>query len=61
MSSTNIEFNKENKGDPRFKVGDDARISKYTSIFAKCYNQNWSEKLLLLQKLKIYCSVKVYC
>ena len=29
--------------DPKFKVGDHVRISKYKSIFAKGYTPNWSE------------------
>ena len=37
-----IDFNKENnKEDPKFKVGDHARISKYKSIFAKGYVKNF--------------------
>ena len=31
-----------NKKDPKFKVGDHVRISKYKNIFAKRYAQNWS-------------------
>ena len=29
--------------DPRFKVGDHVRISKYKNIFAKGYSPTWSE------------------
>ena len=29
--------------DPRFKVGDHVRISKYKNICAKGYSPNWSE------------------
>ena len=39
-----------NKKDPKFKVGDNLRISKFKNIFAKGYTQ---EKFLLLVKLKI--------
>ena len=40
-----IDLNKENnKEDPKFKVGDHVRISKYKSIFAKGYVPNWSEE-----------------
>ena len=40
-SSTCIDFNKENnKEDPKFKVGDNVRISKYKNIFAKIYIPN---------------------
>ena len=35
------EYNKYfNKGDPKFKVGDHVRISKYKNIFAKGYTRN---------------------
>ena len=37
-----------NKKDPKFKVGNHVRISKYKSIFAKGYAPNW-----LLVKLKM--------
>ena len=48
------EYNKDsNKKDPVFKAGDHVRISKYKSIFAKGYTQNWSDKGLFLVKLKI--------
>ena len=46
-SNTYISYSKEiNNKDPKFKVGDNARISKYKNIFAKGYNLNWSEELL---------------
>ena len=41
-----------NKKAPKFKVGDHARISKYKNIFAKGYNPNWSE-VLVINKIKI--------
>ena len=31
---------KDNKNDPKFKVGDHVRISKYKNIFAKGYTPN---------------------
>ena len=38
-----IDFKKEvNDKDPKFKVGDHVRISKYKNIFAKGYTPNWS-------------------
>ena len=37
---------KINDKDPKFKIGDIARISKYKNIFAKGYIPNWSEKFL---------------
>ena len=32
-----------NAKDPKFKIGDHVRISKYKNIFAKGYAPNWSE------------------
>ena len=38
------EYSEEtNEKDPKFKVGDNVRISKYKNIFAKGYTPNWSE------------------
>ena len=52
--NTYIDFKKEvNNKNPKFKVGDHVRISKYKNIFAKGYMPNWSEKYSLLKKLKI--------
>ena len=53
--NTYINTDKEtNDKDPKFKVGDRVKISKYKNIFAKGYTPNWSEDiLLLLKKLKI--------
>ena len=46
-NNTYIDSNKEvNDKDPKFKVGDHARISKYKNIFAKGYTSNWSEEVL---------------
>ena len=41
-----------NKKDPKFKVGDNVRISKYKNIFAKGYTPNWSEKNFVISKIK---------
>ena len=42
------EYNEEsNEKDPKFKVGDHVRISKYKNIFAKGYAPNWSEDIFL--------------
>ena len=35
-----------NEKDPKFKVGDHARISKYKNNFAKGYPPNWSEDVI---------------
>ena len=45
-NNTYIDFGKEvNDNDPKFKVGDHVRISKYKYIFAKGYTSNCSELL----------------
>ena len=36
-----------NKKNPKFKVGDNVRISKYKNIFAKGYTPNWSEVFVI--------------
>ena len=38
--------------DPKFKVGDLVRISKYKNIFAKGYTSNWSEEVFVIKKVK---------
>ena len=46
------EYNEDsNKKNPKFKVGDHVRISKYKNIFAEGYAPNWSE--YSFYKLKI--------
>ena len=40
-----------NKKDPKFKVGENIRISKYKNIFAKGYTPNWSE-VFIINKIK---------
>ena len=48
-----VEYNENpNKKDPKFKVGDHIRISKYENIFAKGYTPNWSEKIFVISKIK---------
>ena len=40
------EYNEEsNEKDPKFKINDHVRISKYRNIFAKGYAPNWSDLL----------------
>ena len=47
------EYNKEpNEKDPKFKVGDHVRISRYKNIFAKGYAPNWSEEIFVVKKVK---------
>ena len=51
--STYIDHEKEvNDKDPKFKVGDHIRISKYKNIFAKGYTTNWSEEVFVITKIK---------
>ena len=38
--------------DSKFKIGDIARISKYKSVFAKCYTPNWPEEVYVIKKVK---------
>ena len=52
-NNTYIDFEKEvNDKDPKFKVGDYVRISKYKNIFAKVYMPNWSEEVFIISKIK---------
>ena len=52
-SDSFAEYNeKSNENDPKFKVGDHVRISKYKSIFAKGYAPNWSEDSFVVKKIK---------
>ena len=51
--NTYIDIVKEfNYKDPKFKVGDQVRISKYKNIFAKSYTRNWSEEIFVIKKIK---------
>ena len=48
-----IEYNEEsNKKDPKFKVSDHVRISRYKNIFAKGYTPNWSEEVFIFNKVQ---------
>ena len=52
-SDSYAEYNEDfNKKDPKFKVGDNVRISKYKNIFAKGYTPNWSEEVFVVSKIK---------
>ena len=51
--NTYISPDKEmNNKDPKFKVGDHVRISKYKNVFAKGYTPNWSEEVFVIKKVK---------
>ena len=58
-SNSYVEYNENsNKKDPKFKVGDRVRISKYKNIFAKGYMQNWSEEVFVVSKIKnMFCGL----
>ena len=50
---TYFDFKKEvNDKDPKFKVGDHLRISKYKNVFPKRYTPNWSEEVFVVSKMK---------
>ena len=56
--NTYINTSKEiNNKDPKFKVGDRVRISKYKNMSAKGYMPNWSEEVFIIKKVKKYYSV----
>ena len=51
--NTYINFGKEIKdNDPKLKVGDHVRISKYKNIFTKDYTSNWSEEVFVIKKIR---------
>ena len=53
VSDSYAEYKEDfNKEDPKFKVGDHVRISKYKNVFAKGYTPNWSEKVFVVSKTK---------
>ena len=41
-----------NKKDPKFKVGDHVRISKFKNLFAIGYTPKWSEEIFVVEKIK---------
>ena len=43
-----LEYNKKN---PKFKVGDHVRISKYKNSFAKYYTPNQPEEIFVIEKV----------
>ena len=50
-SNTYINSSKEiNDKNPKFKVGDNVRISKYKNVFAKGYTTSWVEEVLVIKK-----------
>ena len=48
-----VEYNEDsNKKNPKFKVADRVRISRYKNIFAKGYVPNWSEEFFIVNEIK---------
>ena len=48
-----VAFNeKSSEKDPKFKVGDHVRISKFENEVAKGYTPNWSEEIFIIKKIK---------
>ena len=41
-----------NEKDPKFKIGDHVRISKFKNILAKGYTPNWSEEVFVISKIE---------
>ena len=51
--NTYIDVKEEtNDKNPKFKVGNHVRISKYKNIFAKEYMPNWSEEVFVIKRIK---------
>ena len=52
-SNTYINYDKKiNNKDPKFRIGDIVRISKYKNIFANGSVPNWSEEVFVIKKVK---------
>ena len=53
IDSMKLHSSKEvNVSDPKFKVGDHVKISKYKNIFAKVCTPNWSAEVCVIKKVK---------
>ena len=49
-----IDFSEEvNDKNPKFRIVDIVRISKYNNIFGKSCTPNWSEEVFVIKKVKI--------
>ena len=50
-SNTYIDSSKEiNEKNPKFKIGDNVRISKYKNVFVNGYTTSWAEEVLVIKK-----------
>ena len=53
ISESYVEYNEDsNEKEPKFKVDDHVRISKYKNMFGKGNTQNWSEEVFIISKIK---------
>ena len=51
--NTCIDFGKDvNDNDPKLRVGDQVRISKYKNTFVKGYTANWSAEIFVIKEVK---------
>ena len=52
-NNTYFDYKKKvNDKDPKFKIGDHVKISKYKNNFAKGCTPNWSEEVFVIKKVK---------
>ena len=52
-SNIYIDSSKEiNDKNPKFKIGDNVRISKHKNVFLKGYTPKWSEDVFMIKKVK---------
>ena len=59
-SSMYIDFDFENNGkDPKFRVGDHVRISKYKIVVAKGYTLYWFEEVSVVKRSKKNCALSI--
>ena len=53
LSDSYAEYNEDyNEKDPKFKVRDRVKISKFKKKLAKGYTPNWSEEVFVVSKIK---------
>ena len=61
LVSIHVDLNVEkNDKDPKFKIDDHVRISKYKNTFAKVCTPNLSEQAFMFKKVKALCQCKLY-
>jgi len=46
------QINKHANVKTKFKIGDNVRISKYRSTFAKGYTPNWTNEIFVIRKVQ---------